>query len=548
MADPRIAAVLDRFKAAQKGRDTWESHWQSLARVFRPRRADFTTSPVPGERRADDLYDSAPMQARRQLSSTIGGILKPKEQRWFSLKPSEEGLAELDEVKPWVQTVEDRVWNAIYSRSARFLAESGAVDDDLVTFGTGILWIGTNRAANRLSFRAMPLRDAYLLVNADRQIDTIFLRLKLTARQAAQRYGAESLPKDAKEALEGRDAQPDKTFDFLWAVMPREDRDPRRRDNRNLPFASLVIDKDGEHVVNESGFHEFPFATPRWDIASGEVYGRSPAMLALPDANSLQAMGKTILKAGQKAVDPPYWATRDGLMGVPRLVPGGLTYVDGDTVRAFGGRPPIGTLFDRAHIPLGREMQNDIREQVFRAFFRDILRLPVDRPGMTATEILERRREFLEVIGPVFGQLEADYIGVIPERVFGIMLRAGALPPPPEVLQGREVRFEYQSPVARARQQADAANVARFFELMTPAIGLDPSVADNFNFDEISRDLGRSLSFKADWLRPREEVAQLRQQRAQAQALAQSLNAAQQAADVARSAGEASQAMGGVPL
>ena len=41
------------------------------------------------------------------------------------------------------------------------------------------------------------------------------------------------------EALDGD--RPDAMFEFLQVVMPRADRDPRRRDTRHMPFASLTI-------------------------------------------------------------------------------------------------------------------------------------------------------------------------------------------------------------------------------------------------------------------------------------------------------------------
>ena len=55
---------------------------------------------------------------------------------------------------------------------------------------------------------------------------------------------------------------------------------------RNLPFADLVIEVDAKHQVAEAGFHEMPYIVPRWDTSSGEDYGRSPGMIALPDASS----------------------------------------------------------------------------------------------------------------------------------------------------------------------------------------------------------------------------------------------------------------------
>ena len=62
-----IEDLLSRHKALKAERRHWEQHWQELAEVMLPRRAEFTTTPVPGEKRTSQIYDGTPMQARRSL-------------------------------------------------------------------------------------------------------------------------------------------------------------------------------------------------------------------------------------------------------------------------------------------------------------------------------------------------------------------------------------------------------------------------------------------------------------------------------------------------
>lgn len=509
-----VEDLLARHKRLKDRRRNSESLWQELADVMHPRRADFTTQHQPGERRSNHLFDGTPMLARRGLASAIDGLLKPKTSKWFRIKVLDDALAEDDEAKRWLEVAEDRLYRAIYSRRARFIQRSGEVDDDLVTFGTGVLFIGEGRDLDRLLFRSYHLRDVILAENADGEIDTIYITMKLTARQAENRWGNEALGGDVKEAL--RSNEPEKTFPFLQVVMPRKDRDIQRRDSKNLPFASLVIDVKGKKVVEESGYHEFPFAVPRWDTSSGEVYGRSPGMIALPDANTLQQMGKTLLVAGHKAVDPPLLVGDDSVIGTPKTFPGGITTFDMQAARDLG-RIPIEPLQTGFNLPLGREMQQDTRDQIWAAFFRNVLQMPVDAPQMTATEVLERKEEFIRTIGPVFGRLESDYIGQVVERSFMIMLRAGAFPEPPEVLRGQEVIFDYASPVEQARKQIEAAGAARSVELLAPFVQADPSIMDNFDGDEIARDTPDIFGMPQKWLRPEDQRDAMREQRAQAQ-------------------------------
>ena len=379
--------------------------------------------------------------------------------------------------------------------------------------------IGEGEAAH-LMFQSMHLKDVFLVENHLGDVDGCHIVQHFTPRQAVQRYGRENLGEPIKDALNDPKKRT-KKFEFIWVVGPRNDFDFRKRDNLNMPFSSKAIDVTGEKKVSESGFREFPFAFPRWDTASGELYGRSPGMTAWPDSSTLQAMGKTILVAGQKAVEPPLLVGSDSVIAAPRTFPGGITHFDTEVAAQLGGRPPIIPLNTGANIPLGREMQNDTRAQVEAAFFKNVLNLPVDAPSMTATEVLERKEEFIRTLAPVFGRLEADYIAKIVSRSFNILMRKGAFPELPQVLSGQEVDFQFASPVDQARRQVEAAGMARSLELLAPFIEFDPSIMDNFDGDEIARDAPEIFGIPQRWLRSRDIIQNMREQRAQQQQIQQ---------------------------
>jgi hypothetical protein len=534
--------LLDKHKSLSARRDQWRPLWQELAEIFLPSQAHFTSPMVPGREAQRELYDTTPMQARRGLATAIDGLLKPSTTRWFWMTAGDEELSEIDEVKAWFDDVQERMWRAIYNPRARFIESSGAVDNDLATFGLGHLWIVENTNRNGLAFKALFIGDVAFDENADGVIDTYTLTRRFTARQAQQRFGNKIPPKVAEELRNPAKAgQAPKTFEFVQCILPRHDYDPRKRDQPNKRFASKIVSVEDQEIVEEGGFDELPIATPRWELSPGQIYPRSPAMIALPDARTLQAMGHTLLVGGQRAVDPPIWIADDGVLSAVRTYPGGLTVVDADIVRETGGRP-MGHLEMGSNIPVGREMQEDYRQMVEAAFFKNVFNLPVDSRQMTATEVMERKEEFLRTIGPVMGQLESSYIGHTVERVFGIMLRAGALPPIPEALQGQNVTFEFMSPIQQARKQIEAAALARSLEFIAPIGQIDPSVYDNFDADEIARDLPDMFSTPNKWMKPREAVDAIRQQRAQAQQAMQAIGGVDQLAQTGKTLAEAGRA------
>ncbi len=522
----RATRMLERLERLKADRQTWDSHFESLARVFLPRRLGFTGERPEGERRTEELFDGTPQQAARGLAAALDGLLKPKTESWVRTKVVDDALDKEEEAKDWLQFVDDRMFKAIYNPRARFQQASGEVDHDLAVLGTGALFIGEAQNLDRLTFASQDLAGLYIMVDADGMVNALYRARKFTARQAQEffvdRLGGQ-LGKTAGKAIE--DKAPDKKLDYVHVVLPRRERDGNSKGNRDLPFASVWIDVADKAVLHESGFHEFPFAIPRWDTLSGELYGRSPAMIALPDANTLQAQGETILMAGEYATLPPIFAPSDSIVGPSKLRPGRYTFYDLDAAVGQRLSQPIFPMQTGASIPIGREMQNDTRDQVWAAFFRNVLNLPNAGPQMTATEVIQRKEEFVRTIGPVFGRLESDYLAPIVERVFGIMMRAGAFGEVPEILAGANIRFEFRSPIERVRKQIEAAAALKSVQeigAVAQSTG-DPGVLDFIDRDKVAKLIDEANG--ANILRSDREVEELRQQRVQAE------QAAAQAAD-----------------
>jgi len=542
----KILDLLDMSRRMDQAKMPWLEYWQQLSDILLPNQADFTRARREARPRTDIIYDGTPRLAARGLATAIDGLLKPKSQRWFSVTLTDRDIAEMDEVKMWLETVTDRMWQAIYRKQARFTQRSSEVDDHLTVLGTGALWIGENAKKTGLLFRSFHLNQVGMEEDADGNVTRFKIDEHLTAPQAIGRWGAEKLHPEVIEAAKNP-RKADERFCFTQVITPRGDYEAGRYDERGLAYRSCIIDAKHEHQIAEAGFHEFPIAVPRWETAPGEVYGRSPGMMALPDAKTLQAMGKTLLVAGQKAVDPPVWAYNDAVISAIRTFPGGMISLDASAMQGISGAP-IGVLDMGKNMPLGLDMQQAVRQQVEAAFFKNVFGLPIEGRQMTATEILERKEEFTRTIGPVFGRLESDYIGHTVERVFGIMYRAGQFPPFPDIGDVEvNLQFEYMSPIQKARQQTELASLGRAFEILAPLMEIDPSVADNIDADQIVRDLPEAGGIPQRWLRSKDEVEARREQRAQQQEAQFAAEAAKPVAGALKELTAAGMAVGAGP-
>lgn len=530
--ESRVKEILARRKTLKSRRGLWEGHWDDLTRVQLPRRQGFVTQTNEGDRRTEGIYDGTPMQAARALANSVGAMIRPEGEDWHHIRPAEDIDDNSDEAKDWFRLVDERMRDAFDNPKARMRQALGEADIDLVVLGTATVFTGEGDTS--LLFQALHLKDVLPFYDEEGNPEGIIRDRRLTVRHAIKRFTLEKLSEEVRQKHESGDL--DDNVNFVHAVLPRHEGRVEAILARNLPIADLWIEVEAEKLVAASGFHEFPFAIPRWDTSSGEDYGRSPGMIALPDSNTAQAIAATLLIAGQRAADPPLAVPDDSTFDAPNTFPGGLAYYDIDAAKAVG-RIPIAPLDSGGNIPLTREMQNDMRNQVWDAFFRNLLKLPPSEREMTATEIIARLQEFIRELGPVFGRLESDYTAPIVERGFSIMLRAGAFDPIPEVLQGRNVRFEYQSPIKRSRQQVEA-EAARLWaeEVGTMAANGKPEALDLINVDVIARLSAEAKGISRDVVNDADVVAQIRQQRADAEAAAAQMEQIAQGAEIVSTA------------
>ena len=153
-------------------------------------------------------------------------------------------------------------------------------------------------------------------------------------------------------------------------------------------------------------------------------------------------------------------------------------------------------------------MQTDIRNQVAAAFFKNILNLPQQGPQMTATEIIQRKDEFIREVGPVFGRFETDYNQPIAERSFKIMLRNGAFDPIPDMLSGENVQFKFDLPVNKIKKQIQSAAASQWALEVLQMAQIAPEARHLINVDALARFKANAASLPHDIMNTKEEVQQ----------------------------------------
>lgn len=523
MARPLATDQIARYTSAKQQRTIHENDWRMSSAYCMPRHySAWTHDGVPnygGNSGAVQTrriaYDSTGVLALPKYMAILERLATPHSTIWHNVIANDRSLMRKSRVRAYYEELNRIMFAQRYQHRANFRRSSAETYGQMGVYGTGPIYIG-QRTPNALSrvptllYKSCPLRDIFILLNDEGEVDVVFRRFYLTVRQFRQKFPNEPLPKCmAKEVLDGAQPKDDKFFEFFHVVHPRTDFDQQALDSRRHPISSsYVCVADQEYVGEESGFRSMPYLTPRTMTESGDAYGFSPAQQALPALGSASAMKKTNLKQGQKAADPVLLAHDDGVMNGPvDLRPGAVNYGGVDAQ----GRKRIQTL-DTGNFQVAVEMLQDERRDINDSFFVTLFQILVETPEMTATEVMERVAEKASLLAPTMGALQSEFLGPMLEREIDLLQEMGkiadhpngpGLQMPPELIEAKgEYEIIYTSPMAKAVYADEIAGFMRTVELAKgiAEVTQDPSHLDHFDFDNAIPEIADYQGVPSRWL------------------------------------------------
>ena len=499
-----------RHSEMKSDRSNFEDLWEDIARFLIPNRGDFNTKNQPGIRRHRHILDSTGTWAAEQLSNFLYGALTNPASHWFALGVYNPELMRREDVRRYLSLATAHMYSIFNNPRKKFYDHSHEVYNDIVPFGTGILFM-EDRPGAGMSFRARALREVFLDEDYDGNVDVASREFDLTVRQLAQQFGEDALPDDIRRIV---NKEAHRKFTVLHCIYPKDTTDlaDMSRSNR-MPYASIYSLMEKEHKLREGGFRRFPVLAPRWTKRSDEIYGRGPGSIALAEVRMLQKMKETTLKGGQKVVDPPLQVPDNTFLSPLNLTPGAVNYYnpifDGD------GAKPIIT---DSRPDFGVDLMDREKEAILRAFYADKLSSNKNpNVEQTRAEFLGDQNERLLLMAPQLGRMHTEYIGPLIEQTYFVERVTNRLPEPPEVLRGQPLVVQYKSPLARAQQLQRLQAVTGAVNDIVPMAQVFPEMLDSVDPDGLSQWIFMSHDTPAEVLRPEDEVARRREERKQQQ-------------------------------
>lgn len=541
-SDDQALQIIRRFDHAESLRGNWSSHWEEIALRVLPHYAGTFSGQglnrADGAKRTEEMVDATAALALPKFASVMESMLTPRTSRWHRLAPTDRVLLKNRNVKMWFEEVTDILFDYRYAPKANYAAQAFESYQSLGAFGTGSLFIDALDGGG-LRYKAIHLGEIYFLENHQGIIDTAFRKFPLTARQAVQKFKKDSdkLPEKIRECVQNKadPSKADKQFWFIHCVRPREDYNPNRRDFKGMAFTSEYVCVDEKSTVREEGYGTFPYPIGRYVQAPGELYGRSPAMMALPSIKVLNEQKKTVLTQGHRAVAPVLLAHDDGVLDTFSMKPGALNFggVSAEG-RALVQALPVGNL------ALAKEMMMDEQALIKDAFLLSLFQILLETPQMTATEVLERTREKGVLLSPTMGRQQSEFLGPQIERELDVLSQQGLLPPMPQMLRDAQGQYkvEYDSPLSRAQKAENAAGLFRSVDWMASVVNItqDPAPLDWIDWDEAVPAVMDINAVPERWRASVEKVMAKRQARSDAAAAQQAIEAGPAVAALAKTA------------
>lgn len=506
--DARIyCARLGQLKSA---RALHESHWAECYRYGAPeRQQSFSGSDVKNQRETEraDLYDSTAADSVQVLVSMIMNGVTPANSIWFKAQPDGiDDLAELTEGERWLEDVCQFMWRNIHA--SNFDSENFDTLTDVVTAGWGVMYVDIDRVAQGgYVFESWPIGSCFIgSTRADGLIDTIYREHEMTAQTMVNTYGESNCHHSVVSVAT---ESPDTKFKLLHVIQPRK-QSGAGQINKAMPFASYHIDISNKQMLKESGYHEFPCSIPRLRKLPGSVYGNGQMSLALPDAKTANELVKNTVRAADLQIGGMWIAEDDGVLNPHTVRIGPRKVIVANKVDSMK-RLDDGTNFQIADYLL-TSLQGGIR----RKLMADQLP-PIGTTQMTATEINTRVEMIRQLLGPMYGRLQAEYLRSILDRCFGLALRDNALGDAPEELWGRNLSFKFVSPLARSQRMEEVYATEQYIMSLSSIAQVDQTILDNVDFDAVAVLTGTGRGVPQTIMRTADEVQQLRQARQKAQ-------------------------------
>lgn len=542
--------LMQRLQDLKNHRAPWMKRWQEVSNYISPYNGRFSVSDHQEGRSYRYINDDEAGYALNILTSGLASGATSPVRQWFKVIIPDQDLMLNVDVARWCAAVEQMLLRVF--QASNTYNSLHALYRELCLFGVGADVVYYDDR-NVIRHHVLTAGEYCIQVNNDNVVDTLYREFQLTVGQAVRQFGYDNVSDTIRKRYD--QGYLEEWFTFCHAIEPRHDRDPSSKTNKNMPFASYYfqVDSDvrGNEIISESGFNRFPALCPRWEVITGEAYGISPSITALPNVKQLQQECYAKSTALELLINPPIQAPSTMRQDTLSMAPGAVSFT-GSTGVDQTIKPIISGVGDINAITQDiLQLKQDIRRDFFVDLFLMVQQAQDDRK--TATEIYALKEEKMLVLGAVVERLQHELLGPLVTMTFDKMREDNLLPPAPEIIANAQLDLEFQSMLAQSQRAVDINAIDRMLANVQAVSASLPEVLDRINPDGLCDVYRDRLAVDPKIFRSADEANELRQQRNEAMAQQQqseqmqmgagALNQLMQAQKAGAQASEATQSL-----
>lgn len=509
-------AMVKRAGALSKELTTWIPTFRDLSDYIYPTRGFFYT-PTPNKGSKIDhvkLVDSHAEDAVDIMTSgMLSGLTSPS-RPWFKLGLDDPELMKFSPVKIWLDA-STQILMDLFQRGGIYRMLT-SMYTELATFGTSCAYLEQD-FDTVLRGRNYTAGEFAIAANSQGVIDVFYRKSWMTVGQMVQKFGRENCSDAVQQDYNSNSPDLWKLIHHL--VEPNNDRIPFLKDYLNMPYRTAYwedsVSTDDTSYLRIGGYEEFPMLVPRWDTTTtADSYGKGPGWKALGDSKGLQKKVTNEYIGLDKETNPPLQkdASVDGDVNT---LPGGITTSSAQLPNA-GVRPTYQVSLNLEALDASIEKT---KATISRKFFSNLftMLLDADRSGreLTATEIIEKKSEAMQLLGPVLGHLEDELLDKLIERSFNIANRVGLIPPPPAEIEKKDIKILYISILAQAQRMQGIAAIDQFAAGVVADDAVKPGSSDILDFDAKNRLKADIFGIPEKILNTPEKISGIRKKKAE---------------------------------
>lgn len=558
MASSRINNIFQRFKVLKNNKRSLISLFKLISEYVYNRKYDGQDIPNAGIFADEDIYDNTAQRANGIMANVMVNNIWPNGPRTFSLGRTWD-TPDTEEVKTYFSYVNQQMYSVMDNTKAGLQTALDEYMLDQGAFATSGIYVKEKEddRAVPVRYEAWSIKGRYIDEGPDGNIDTIFSEISMSVRNAVKVYGYENLSARVRKDFDNGDIE--NKVKILHVIEPRLERDKSKKGVKDMPIASIHIEVDTRKILKESGMEEMPVFIGRFSKVPGEIYGRSPAMVAMADILEINAVREAISIATEKQLDPPMAVYDDGALGAGAIdTSAGAINVFSVTGRLNAGKP-IEPLYTVGELQSSYTHIDTLKETINNHFYLDRLLDFNNETRMTLGEAQLRNALRGQSLGAFYARQENEVITPMIERTFNILLKLGRL----GVIQGSKEEVEqlkrgmqpvyipeelvqrmmngedfyeitYLSPAKRTMQSEELRGIIETANFAIQVAPASPEIIDNIDFDKLIARVAKLSGAPMELIKDSDTVKKIREARAKQQEEIAKMEQARQQSEIGR--------------